>query len=68
VPGEAATVDAVWTVRPTAGGPSRSGRTVADEAVADDTIDALVAAHSRALATVSADIAAAIRAAAATTR
>jgi len=36
--------------------------------VADDTVDALVAAHGRALATVTADIAAAIRAAASTAR
>jgi uncharacterized lipoprotein YmbA len=56
-------VDAVWAVRKTAGGDTRSGRTVAREAVRGEGFDALAAAHSRALATVSADIAAAIRAA-----
>ncbi len=60
--GEAALVDAVWAVRRTAGGKTRSGRTVAREAVQSDGFDALAAAHSRALASVSGDIAAAIRA------
>jgi len=55
-------LDAVWTVRQTADGATRAGRTVTREAVTDDTFDALAAAHSRALATMSADIAAAIRA------
>ena len=41
---------------------TRSGRTVAREAVQGDGFDALAAAHSRALAKVSDDIAAAIRA------
>ncbi len=49
--GEAALVDAVWAVRKTAGGQTRSGRTVAREAVQGDSFDALAAAHSRALAT-----------------
>ena len=62
VRGEAATVDAVWAVRRTAGGETRSGRTVAREAVQSDGFEALAAAHSRALATVSGDIAGAIRA------
>jgi uncharacterized lipoprotein YmbA len=61
-PGEAVLVDAVWTVRKTAGGAPRSGRTVAREAVQGKGFDALAAAHSRALATMSADLAAAIRA------
>ena len=55
-------VEAVWTVRQTAGGETRSGRTVAREAVQGDGFDALAAAHSRALARMSGDIAAAIRA------
>ena len=63
VPGEAVLVDAVWAVRTTAGGEVRTGRTVAREAVPGKGFDALAAAHSRALAKVSADIAAAIRAA-----
>ena len=62
VRGEAATVDAVWAVRRTSGGETRSGRTVAREAVQSDGFDALAAAHSRALASVSADISSAIRA------
>ena len=62
IPGEAVLIDAVWAVRQTAGGDTRSGRTVAREAVQGEGFDALAAAHSRALATVSGDIAAAIRA------
>ena len=61
IPGQAALVEAVWTVR-AAGGETRSGRTVAREAVQGDGFDALAAAHSRALAKMSGDIAAAIRA------
>ncbi len=60
--GEAAIVDAVWVVRKTAGKQTRSGRTVARETVQGDGFEALAAAHSRALATVSGDIAGAIRA------
>jgi uncharacterized protein len=62
VRGQYALVDAVWTVRKTAGGESRSGRTVAREAVQGDGFDALAAAHSRALARVSDAIAMTIRA------
>jgi uncharacterized lipoprotein YmbA len=62
VRGEAALVEAVWAVRATAGGAPRSGRTTAREAVQGDGFDALAAAHSRALARLSADVAAAIRA------
>jgi len=61
VQGQAALLDAVWTVRQTAGGATRSGRTAAREPVQGDGFDALAAAHSRALAKLSADIAAAIR-------
>ena len=57
-------LDAVWTVRKAAGGDTRSGRTLAREAVQGKGFDALAAAHSRALATLSSDIAAAIRASA----
>ena len=49
-------------MRRTAGGETRSGRTVAREAVQGDGFDALAAAHSRALAKMSGDIATAIRA------
>jgi uncharacterized lipoprotein YmbA len=62
IPGDSVLVEALWAVRPTAGGDVRSGRTVAREAVQGKTIDAVAAAHSRALAKVSTDIAAAIRA------
>jgi uncharacterized protein len=60
--GEGALLDAVWVVHQTAGGATRSGRTVAQEAAQGDSYDALAAAHSRALARMSGDIAAAIRA------
>jgi uncharacterized protein len=62
VSGQDALIEAVWTVRKIAGGETRSGRTVAHESVQGDGFDALAAAHSRALARMSADIAAAIRA------
>jgi uncharacterized lipoprotein YmbA len=58
---ESVVVDAVWRVRRAAGEEARSGRTLAREAVEGDSIDALAAAHGRALARLSADIAAAIR-------
>jgi uncharacterized lipoprotein YmbA len=66
--GEAAIVEAVWAVRRTAGGETRSGRTVAREAVTGDDFEAMAAAHSRALAQLSGDIATAIRAEAGASR
>jgi len=62
VQGQTATLEAVWTVRKTTGGVTRSGRTVAREPVHGQGFDALAAAHSQALAKMSGDIAAAIRA------
>ena len=62
VPGKMARVDALWVIRKPSGKTSLSGHTVASETVSDSGFDALAAAHSRALAKVSADIAAAIRA------
>jgi uncharacterized lipoprotein YmbA len=62
VRGKSALIEAVWVVRRASGGAAQSGRTVASEPVAGNSFDALVAAHSRALAKVSGDIAAAIRA------
>ena len=62
IPGDAVVVETVWTVRDSADGGTRSGRTVAREAVQGSSYDALAAAHSRALARLSSDIAAAIRA------
>ena len=55
-------LEAVWTVRKTAGGATRSGRTVAHETVQGDSFDSLAAAHSLAVAAMSGDIAATIRA------
>jgi uncharacterized protein len=63
-PGKGVLVDAVWVVRRSAGGNPRTGRTVASDIVEGDGFDALAAAHSRALAKLSGDIAVAIRAAA----
>jgi uncharacterized lipoprotein YmbA len=64
VPGKSVSIEAVWVVRRPAGGAAQSGRTIADETVSSGDYDALAAAHSRALAKVSGDIAAAIRSAA----
>ena len=60
---ESVLVEAVWVVRKEPNGLAQSGHTLARETVSGPGFDALTAAHSRALATVSADIAAAIRAA-----
>jgi uncharacterized lipoprotein YmbA len=65
VQGEAALLEAVWTVREVEGGETRAGRTVARQPLDGPGFDAIPAAHSRALAKLSADIAAAIRAASA---
>ena len=62
IQGNAAVIQAVWTVRRTSNGETRSGRTDAREPVQEQGFDALAAAHSQAIARVSADIAAAIRA------
>jgi uncharacterized protein len=62
MPAEAATLDAVWTVRRTKDGKAETGRTTAREAVQEKGYDALAAAHSRAVARMSQDIAAAVRA------
>jgi uncharacterized lipoprotein YmbA len=59
--GDAATMNAVWAVRRTRDGKSESGRTAVREATGDQSFDALAAAHSRALAQLSQDIAAAVR-------
>jgi uncharacterized lipoprotein YmbA len=60
-PGEAATLDAVWTVSRTKDGKSQTGRTVVREAASDKGYDALAAAHSRGLARLSQEIADAVR-------
>ena len=61
--GEAATLDAVWTVRRGQDGVAQTGRTTVREAAAEPPgYAALAAAHSRAIARLSQDIANAVRA------
>jgi uncharacterized lipoprotein YmbA len=60
--GDTATVDAVWTVSRTKDGRSQTGRTTAREPAPQRSYDALAAAHSRAVARLSRDIADAVRA------
>jgi len=60
--GDSAVLDAVWIVRRARDGTSDTGRTTVREPVQEKSIDALVAAHSRAVARLSQDIAAAVRA------
>ncbi|HEY1371336.1 MAG TPA: PqiC family protein [Candidatus Binatia bacterium] len=55
-PGEAAVLDAVWSVRRMKDGKTATGRTTAREAVQEKSYNALAAAHSRALARLSRDI------------
>jgi len=64
-PGDAATVEALWTVTAAKGkgAAPRSGRSLAREPVQGKDYNALVAAHGRALANISRDIAEAVRAA-----
>ena len=60
--GDAATVEVLWQVRPAKGEP-KNGRSAVRESTGDaKSYDALVAAHNRAIAAVSRDIANAIRA------
>lgn len=58
--GKTATIDAVWTIN-RKNGALQTNRTYVQEAPADESYDALVAAHSRALMTVSQEIASAIQ-------
>jgi uncharacterized lipoprotein YmbA len=60
-PGAYALLDAVFTVRRTSDARAVTGRTTAREALTDKSYEALAAAHSRALARLAADIAAAVR-------
>jgi uncharacterized lipoprotein YmbA len=60
--GEATTLDAVWTVIRAKDGKSQTGRTTVREVTSDKSYDALAAAHSRALARLSQDIAGAVQA------
>jgi len=61
-PNEAATLDAVWLVKRSKDGATRTGRTRLREATDAQGYAALAAAHSRALGALSQDIAAGIRA------
>ncbi len=56
-PGDAATLGAIWVVRRTKDGTTRTGRTTVREPSHEKGYDALAAAHSRALARLSQDIA-----------
>jgi uncharacterized protein len=57
MPGKSTALDAVWTVRRTKDGRTHTGRTSARETVAEGGYDALAAAHSRAVARLSQDVA-----------
>ena len=61
-PGQSALLDAVWSVRRTSNGESRAGRTDVREAVQENDYEALAAAHSRAVARLSRDVANAVQA------
>jgi uncharacterized lipoprotein YmbA len=60
-PGDAATLNAVWVVRRTKDGKAQTGRTSVREPTGAAGYDALAAAHSRALARMSQEIADVIR-------
>ena len=60
--GKSAALDAVWRVRGAKEESTRAGRTTLSEPVPDESYAALVAAHSRALGRLSAEVAEAIRA------
>lgn len=60
--GKTAALDGVWTIRRSRDGKTVTGRTTARENATDGSYEALAAAHSRAAAKLSADIANAIRA------
>jgi len=61
VPGEAAFLDVLWTVRGKNEKDRKTGRFTRREAVTDSSYDALAAAHSRALGTLSRELAETIR-------
>jgi uncharacterized lipoprotein YmbA len=58
--GESVAIDALWTIKRQSDGASRTGRSFAKES-SGGSYDAMVAAHSRALGTISREIAEAIR-------
>jgi uncharacterized lipoprotein YmbA len=59
--GESVTIDALWTVKRASDGTLRTGRSTGRESSSGGSYDAVAAAHSRALATISHEIAEAIR-------
>ncbi|MES2356480.1 MAG: PqiC family protein [Pseudomonadota bacterium] len=61
-PGEAAIIEALWKVRRTAGEDTKIGKSVVREATNGNSYDTLVAAHERAIVSMSREIAAVIRA------
>ncbi|NTW98761.1 MAG: hypothetical protein HGB35_02305, partial [Geobacteraceae bacterium] len=60
-PGDAVTVEAVWSVRRVVGGEAKTGRSLVREPVDGAGYDPLVAAYGRAILSVSRDLAGAIR-------
>lgn len=60
-------IDALWSIKRQSDGATRTGRSTAKESSSSGTYEAVVAGHSRALATVSREIAEAIRSMTATT-
>jgi len=60
--GEAAMLDAAWTVRRMKDGKTETGRTTVREAVQENGYEAVAAAHSQAVAQLSRDIADAVQA------
>jgi uncharacterized lipoprotein YmbA len=62
LPGEAVTIEAVWSLRQVTGGTQKTGRSLVREPVDAVGYDPLVAAYGRALLAVSRDLATAIRA------
>jgi uncharacterized protein len=59
-PGDAVAMDVLWTVRRGAAADAKTGRSAVREKIGTEGYDALVAAHNRALATISREIAAVI--------
>jgi uncharacterized protein len=60
-PGDAVALDVLWTVRRGTVAEAKTGRSAVREKIGPEGYDALVAAHNRALATISREIAAAIK-------
>jgi hypothetical protein len=60
MPGNAALFDAIWSIHGKSEKDVKTGRTTLRESVSEATYDALAAAHSRALGTLSRDLAEAI--------